>query len=206
MKSVWTPLFVTIWITLSVHQSLYATTDDAATTLVQQTTNKMLTVLKQQRQQIEQDPVRIYQLVANIVIPHFDFETIAQTAVGRDWRTASTTQRTALIETFREALIRTYAQALLQYSDQQILYRPAQPGPTPDTTVVPTVVKEPGRPDIALDYRMMKRQGAWKVYDITIENISLMASYRSQFRAIINRSGIDGLITELKSKNAAPVL
>ena len=69
--------------------------------------------------------------------------------------------------------------------------------------VVPTQVRAAGAPPIPIDYRMHKLSGQWKVYDVVIENVSLISNYRGQFRTAIGRSGIDGLIGELKAKNAS---
>jgi phospholipid transport system substrate-binding protein len=176
--------------------------DDAATRLVQRTADQMLDALKHRRAEIDRNPQLINQLVDSILAPHFDFEMITRAAVGRDWNKASPAQQRALTNSFREMLIRTYSKALLKYSDEDIVYEQARAGTRSDTVVVPTMVRAPGAPPIPMDYRMHKKSGSWKVYDVIIENVSLISNYRSQFRATIARSGIDGLIDELEAKNA----
>jgi phospholipid transport system substrate-binding protein len=176
--------------------------DDAATRLVQRTADQMLGTLKSRRSEIDRNPRLINQLVDSILAPHFDFEMITRAAVGRDWNKASPAQQRALTNSFREMLIRTYSKALLKYSDEDIVYEQARAGTRSDTVVVPTMVRAPGAPPIPMDYRMHKKSGSWKVYDVIIENVSLISNYRSQFRATIARSGIDGLIDELEAKNA----
>ena len=176
--------------------------DDSATRLVQRTADQMLGALKHRRSEIDHNPQLINQLVDNILAPHFDFEMITRAAVGRDWNRASAAQQRALTSAFREMLIRTYSKALLKYSDEDIVYEPSRPGTRSDTVVVSTQVRAPGAPPIPMDYRMHKKSGSWKVYDVIIENVSLISNYRSQFRATIARSGIDGLIDELQAKNA----
>jgi phospholipid transport system substrate-binding protein len=169
---------------------------------VQRTADRMLDTLKHRRAEIDRNPQLINQLVDNILAPHFDFEMITRAAVGRDWNKASPAQQRALTNSFREMLIRTYSKALLKYSDEDIVYEQARAGTRSDTVVVPTMVRAPGAPPIPMDYRMHKKSGSWKVYDVIIENVSLISNYRSQFRATIARSGIDGLIDELEAKNA----
>ena len=176
--------------------------DDAATRLVQRTADRMLSALSSRRGEIERNPQLINQLVDNILAPHFDFEMITRAAVGRDWNKATPAQQRALTDAFREMLIRTYSKALLKYSDEEIQYASARPGTRSDTVVVETKVRARGAPPIPMDYRMHKKSGNWQVYDVIIENVSLISNYRSQFRTTIARAGIDGLIDELQAKNA----
>ena len=179
-----------------------APTDATATALVERTADDMLQTLQARRAEIDSDPALIYQLVGERLAPHFDFERITRSAVGRDWRKATPEQQQALIDQFRELLVRTYGKALLRYDGQEILYQPAKAGTREGTVVVPTEVRAPGAPPIPIDYRMHSLDGDWQVYDLVIDNISLISSYRGQFRTTISRNGIDGLIAELKAKNS----
>jgi phospholipid transport system substrate-binding protein len=98
--------------------------------------------------------------------------------------------------------VSTYAKSLAKYSGEQVLYKPSRAGTRAGTVVVPTEVTGGGGPSIPIDYRMHKQSGSWKVYDLVIDNVSMISNYRGQFRATIARSGIDGLIRELQSKAA----
>jgi phospholipid transport system substrate-binding protein len=176
--------------------------DDSATRLVERTAEDMLRTLESRRAEIDANPQLIYQLVGSKLAPHFDFDMITRSAVGKDWNKASPAQRMELVNAFREVLVRTYAKALLKYSGQEIVYQSSKPGTRSGTVVVPTQVRAPGAPTIPIDYRMHKLGGSWKVYDVVIDNVSLISNYRGQFRATIGREGIDGLISELRSKNS----
>jgi phospholipid transport system substrate-binding protein len=179
-----------------------ARADDSATRLVERTAEDMLRTLESRRAEIDANPQLIYQLVGSKLAPHFDFDMITRSAVGKDWNKASPAQRMELVNAFREVLVRTYAKALLKYSGQEIVYQSSKPGTRSGTVVVPTQVRAPGAPTIPIDYRMHKLGGSWKVYDVVIDNVSLISNYRGQFRATIGREGIDGLISELRSKNS----
>jgi phospholipid transport system substrate-binding protein len=179
--------------------------DESATQLVERTAEDMLRTLESRRTEIDADPGLIYRLVGAKLAPHFDFARITQSAVGRDWGKATPAQRDALIEGFRQLLVRTYGKALLRYTGQEVIYQAAKPGPHKGTVVVPTQVRAPGAAPIPIDYRMYKKGGSWKVYDLVIDNVSLISNYRSQFRTTIGRSGIDGLIAELNAKNTPGV-
>jgi phospholipid transport system substrate-binding protein len=177
--------------------------DDSATRLVERTAEDMLRTLEAKRKEIDAKPQLIYQLVGTKLAPHFDFEMITRSAVGRGWNQATPAQQQQLVAAFREVLVRTYAKSLLKYSGQDIVYQSAKPGTRDGTVIVPTEVRAPGAPPIPIDYRMHKLSGRWKVYDVVIDSVSLISNYRGQFRTVIGRDGIDGLIAELKSKNAS---
>jgi phospholipid transport system substrate-binding protein len=170
--------------------------------LVERTAEDMLRTLEAKRAQIDANPQLIYQLVGSKLAPHFDFEMITRSAVGKDWNKATPAQQKELVAAFREVLVRTYAKSLLKYTGQEIVYQSSKPGTRDGTVIVPTQVRAPGSPAIPIDYRMHKLSGSWKVYDVVIDNVSLISNYRGQFRSTIGRSGIDGLIAELKAKNA----
>lgn len=176
--------------------------DDVATALVRNTSERMLAALEKRRAEIDRNPSLIYGLVEDIVLPHFDFERITQSAVGRHWRDATPAQREALVNGFRQVLVRTYARALLGYSGEEIRYLPVRPGRQADSVTVSTEVRGRGAPPIPIDYRLYLKGGAWKVYDVVVDSVSLVSNYRSSFTAQVRQGGIDGLIDRLREMNA----
>ena len=181
--------------------SLTLAAEDMASALVRDTSDRMLAALKARHAEIEQRPQLIYQLVGQIVVPHFDFERITQAALGRYWQQATSQERVELVRQFEQLLVRTYAKALLSYSDQEILYLPLRPGHDAGDVTVATQVQEPGAQPIPINYRLALKDGAWKVYDVIIDNVSLIANYRSSFANQIRRDGIGGLIKTLNERN-----
>ena len=107
-----------------------------------------------------------------------------------------------MVTEFRQLLVRVYAKALLNYSGQKIRYLPLRAGRRAGEVTVHTEVREAGGPPIPVNYRLYLKNGAWKVYDISIDGISLVANYRSSFAAEIRRKGVDSLIETLKARNA----
>jgi phospholipid transport system substrate-binding protein len=126
---------------------------------------------------------------------------MTQLAVGRNWRQATPDQQKALVEEFKTLLVRTYAAAFTQYRNQTVDYRPVRMTPADTDVVVKSLVKQPTGQPIAIDYSMEKLGGAWKVYDVKIEGISLVENYRNTFNGEIQRGGVDGLIRTLNDKN-----
>lgn len=165
--------------------------------LVRDTVNEVLEAIKRTK-----DPRALVELAEQKVLPHFDFTAMTRLAVGRSWSQASAAQQQALERQFRTLLVRTYTTALAQASGEYTVEVKApvlKPGET--ETVVRTQVKEPGRKPIQIDYRMTLTASGWKVYDVVVENLSLVTNYRSSFASEIARSGIDGLIRAIESKN-----
>jgi phospholipid transport system substrate-binding protein len=194
------PAILAAFISLVPLTSAYA--DGSATALVERTADRMLRTLETRRAEIDADPRLIYDLVGRILAPHFDFELITQAAVGRDWSKATPAQRDDLVTGFREVLVRTYAKSLLKYSGEKIVYEKETPGTRKGTVLVQTRVQAPGSTPIPIDYRLHRKAGSWKVYDVVIENVSLISNYRTQFRSVLARGGITALIAELDAKNA----
>ncbi len=166
--------------------------------LVKNTVDEVLGVIKNNK-----DRRALNEVVEKKVLPHFDFQTMTRQAVGRHWREASLAQQRSLENAFRALLVTTYATALTQSStaDQTVEVRPLVVRPADDDVTVKTLVKDASRKPLAVDYRLAKAANGWKVYDVVVENLSLVTNYRDSFNSEIGRSGIDGLIKALDAKN-----
>jgi phospholipid transport system substrate-binding protein len=121
--------------------------------------------------------------------------------VARHWDKASAEQKSRLTDEFRTLLVRTYASSIAAYKDQRFDFRPLRAKPT-DTDVTVTVrVMQSGAQPVQLEYDMEKRPNGWKVWDVRVAGISLVANYRTEFDNQVREGGIDGLIKTLRSKN-----
>jgi phospholipid transport system substrate-binding protein len=136
------------------------------------------------------------------VLPHFDFRAMTQLAVGRYWREATPAQQKSLEEAFRTLLVNTYTSALsvAATGKESVEVKPAENKGGNDA-IVRTVIRAPGKQPVAVDYRMANGADGWKVYDVIVENLSLVTNYRSTFATEIQKSGIDGLVKTLENKN-----
>jgi phospholipid transport system substrate-binding protein len=144
------------------------------------------------------------QLIEEKIVPHFDFERMTRLAVGRNWREATPEQRKTLIEEFRTLLVRSYSAAYTAYKQIAIDVRPLKLQPGEDDVQVKTLIKLPGgAPPINVEYSMVKNSEEWKVYDVTVDGVSLVTTYRSTFTEEVRKGGIDGLIKSLKDLNTA---
>jgi phospholipid transport system substrate-binding protein len=177
-----------------------APTPDA---LVKNTAEEVLALVRSDPEIAAGNSSRVYAIVEEKVLGHFDFQRMTRLAVGKHWRQASDPQRQALTDNFRTLLVRTYAVALAQFRDRAVEYRPLDNAPTGDEVMVHTLVATPQGKPINMDYRMARQGEDWKVYDVLVDGVSLVVNYRSTFDTTVTEKGIDGLITMLVEKNAA---
>lgn len=144
---------------------------------------------------------KLVQLIDAKVLPHFNFSAMTALALGQSWNKATPEQKKRLTEEFRTLLVRTYASALAAYSDQKFDFRPLRAKPTDTDVTVQVRVLQAGAQPVPIDYSMEKTASGWKVYDVMVGGVSLVANYRTEFNNVVRESGIDGLIKNLGAKN-----
>lgn len=179
-----------------------AETDPGPGGVVKDTSEQMLKVLRANRKVLKKDPNKIIELVDKIVVPHFDFVRISAWVLGKHWRLATPEERGRFVNAFQDLMVNTYATALLEYSDYKITYTPVRMGEGDRVVMVRTNVERAGADAINLDYRMYHGKQGWKVFDILVDNVSLVANYRSSFDQEIRESSMDALIKRLEKHNA----
>jgi len=169
--------------------------------LVRKVTQDVLDAIRSDKQLAAGDKQKALRLAEEKVLPHIDFEEATRLAAGRAWAQATPEQRRRLVEEFRRMLVRTYSNAISAYEGQtmQVLPVRVKPGDT-EVTVHNRYIRAGGKP-LPVDYQMHKTSQGWKIYDITVEGVSLVLTYRSEFDAIVKQEGIDGLIKRLEEKN-----
>lgn len=170
--------------------------------LVKEASDAMLKALKDNKAELEQEPERIYGLVQDILMPHFDFARMARLALGRNWLDATQDQQMRFVEEFKLLLVRTYSTAMLEYTDEEIRFLPFRDDVSRKRVNVPMQVIQANGPSIPMTLSLYENdEGEWKVYDVKIEGISLVTNYRSTFANEIRNQGIDQLIENLAKRN-----
>lgn len=135
------------------------------------------------------------------ILPLVDFEAATRLALGRFWPRASKAQQARLVAEFRTLLVRTTS-AGQRYEGQTVTVLPAQMQPGGTEATIRNRCLRPGAPPLQVDFQMHKTDAGWKIYDIVVEGVSLVFTYRSEFDAVLKQQGIDGLIRRLAEKNA----
>lgn len=175
-----------------------AAADEPPDALVRSTVEDVLGAIKQSR-----DKNELRRIAERKVVQHFDFAAMTRLAVGQAWRKATPEQQQALESNFRSLLVSTYTTALSLASgaNRSVEVKPLQPAPGQSEVTVKTLVRQSGQEPVAIDYRMENTADGWKVYDVLVENLSLVTTYRGTFAETVNKSGIDGLVKALEEKN-----
>lgn len=131
----------------------------------------------------------------------FDFQKLTAFAVGKNWRSATPEQKTKLTTEFKSLLINTYGNAMIKFKNAKVNVNTANDNG--DSSVVKTTVIYGENQKASIDYQLNKSENSWRVFDVSVENISLVMNYRTSFKEIVSKNGIDGLIAELHKKNEA---
>lgn len=173
--------------------------------LARSTTQEVLAILKQDKEIQSGNLNKVYQLVEAKILPNFDFNRMTQLAVGKHWPRATANQKQALVTEFRNLLVRTYSSSLTAFTNQTVEFRPLTMKPDDTDVTVHSEIRQPGGQPIPIDYSMYKTSFGWKVYDVSIDGVSLVTNYRASFASTIRQSGIDGLIKTLAEKSARSV-
>jgi phospholipid transport system substrate-binding protein len=169
--------------------------------LLKEATLEVIAIIKQDRDIQAGNPAKVADLIETRILPLFDFTRMTQIAVARNWRLATPEQQKALTTEFKTLLVRTYSTALSNYRDQVIEFKRLRAAPGDTEVAVKSVIKQSGSDPLTMDYDMEKLAAGWKVYDIKIDGISLISTYRETFAGKVRAGGVEGLIKSLADKN-----
>lgn len=174
--------------------------------LVQKTAVQVTNRIRADRPLIDNDPQHLQSLITELMLPHIDFQRMSRWVLGKHWRRASQEQREQFINEVRQLILRTYSTALLEFSDQKVKVLPVRASADAEDVTVHTEIQPRHGPAIPIAYDLYLDQNRqWKVYDVTIDGISLISNYRSSFSTQIRRNGgIDALLTQLQARNQLP--
>ncbi|MGH8733504.1 MAG: MlaC/ttg2D family ABC transporter substrate-binding protein, partial [Burkholderiales bacterium] len=175
--------------------------DAAPDALVKSVTLEVVDLISKDKEIRSGSRAKLVQVIEAKVLPHFNFAAMTALAMGQGWGKATPEQKKQLTEEFKTLLVRTYASALAAYSEQKFDFRPLRAKPTDTDVTVNVRVLQPGAQPVPIDYSMEKTAQGWKVYDVMVGGVSLVANYRTEFSNTVRAAGIDGLIRELEKKN-----
>ena len=171
--------------------------------LIRQLTGDMISALNSPQAKADDNFVRAR--INSDILPHIDFTTMTKITLGsKEWKKASKDQRSVIVNEFRELLLNTYTAALDEYSGQTLEILPHQASENDDKIAVVKTVFDDANVKFPVDYKLKTTKSdrnTWKVYDIEVENVSLVKSYKAEFSSQIKKSGLDGLIKTLRAKN-----
>jgi phospholipid transport system substrate-binding protein len=175
----------------------------SAQALVQKTALQVTSRIRADRPLIDKNPQHLQSLIAELMLPHIDFQRMSKWVLGKHWRRANDAQREQFVNEFRQLILRTYSTALLEYSEQKVNVLPVRAADDAREVTVRTEIQTQQGPVVPISYDLYLDQNQqWKVYDVTIDGISLTSSYRSTFSTQIRRGGgINALLDRLHVRN-----
>jgi phospholipid transport system substrate-binding protein len=190
-------------LTLSASVSAQAKTVDNSdpTKLIETSANIMVSELDARRAEFRKDPAKLRALVERTLLPNFDVDHSARLVLGKHWRTATPAQRQRFIDAFYGSLMTNYGDAMLEFTGDRIRVLPSTVAPDATSAVVRTEVKRSNGQKIPVNYSLRKTEQGWKAWDVVIEGISYVKSFREDFGAEIDQKGLDAVIQRLESQN-----
>jgi phospholipid transport system substrate-binding protein len=181
-----------------------STTQQTPGDIIQSAAQRTLSEMRSNRDVYRKDPSKLRSLVEKYLLPHFDMEYAARLVLGQYWRTASHEQRKRFMDAFYHSLLTRYGSALLELTSDRLKVFPTTGDPTADHATVRTEVTRYNADRIAMNFSMHKTSEGWKAYDVSVEGISYIKTYREDFGAQIQQLGLDSLIGHLEEVRSPP--
>ena len=171
--------------------------------VIRKTVERLIDELTERKAELERDRTQLYELVSRVIVEHIAVDKIAKLVLAQHWHNASLDQRIRFTDEFEKILIRTYASALFDYTGhEEMSFQPLQLTGDERTAVVRTDVKLPGVQAFPVNYKFLRLEsGEWKIFDVTIEGISLVTIFQFSYARVIQTEGLDSLISQLEQKS-----
>jgi len=167
--------------------------------LIQSTASAMLKDLDAHRAEYKKDPGKVHHLVDEILLPHFDTEYSAKLVLGKYWNTASADQRTRFVNAFYKSMLSNYGDALVDFTSDRLKVLPYTGDPKAQYASVRTQIRKDDGSQVAVNYSLRQTDQGWKAWDVIIEGISYVKSFRDDFSSEIEQKGLDEVIARLES-------
>jgi phospholipid transport system substrate-binding protein len=168
--------------------------------VLQTMTDTLLDIVRQDPDVIH-DEGRLRVIANEVIFSRVDFDTLSRWVLGKYWRTASPQQRTAFIAEFREMILRSYLRSVSAYRDNGVRFLQPRSDREKGLAVVNAEIDQPDGPVAHVTFRMRRVTEEWKIYDVAVEGISLVATHRTSFSQQIRSDGMDSLIARMRARN-----
>lgn len=187
------------WLGITV--SAYAAVQSDPVGLLKYIADNMIAELRANKATLKTKPGIVYSLAYRYVVPYADLPEMSKRVLPpKVWNNATAAQRSQFQKEFTRLVIRTYASALTSYRDQEVRFFPVRSGSGNSVEVKSEITSSSSQP-ISVTYRLLKKGGAWKLYDMSVEGVSLISSFRSQFADILANGNMNDLLNRLSRHN-----
>jgi phospholipid transport system substrate-binding protein len=194
--------FIVFGLALYCMQSLWA--QSSPVPMLQESANQILDTLKQNKANLKNNRQIIFQAVERYLLPKVDVSGMSRSVLGRQaWNKASASERAEFSKAFTKLVIRTYAGPLAEYTDETVKFAPVRGSlDSRFVRVNSTIIRSNGN-NIPLSYSLVSKNGHWKIYDLSVEGVSLLQSFRSQFAQALQNSNMQALIKQMQERGKA---
>lgn len=165
----------------------------SATDQVRGTVDRVIELLKNK----ELDPAKRRQMLSSLIRKRFDFTLMSQQVLATNWNKASPDEKESFVRLFSDLLESTYMERIEAYTDEKVEY--VNEKVKENRSIVDTIIVTKSV-DVPISYKMVLKEDDWFVYDVVIEEVSLIRNYRSSYREIVMRDGIGGLLKKMEEK------
>ncbi|HEY4342565.1 MAG TPA: ABC transporter substrate-binding protein [Steroidobacteraceae bacterium] len=169
------------------------------TQLIQDVASSILKELDANRAAYVNNPNNVRALADKYLLPYFDTRYSAQLVLGKYWRTATEDQRTRFIKAFQDSMLQNYGNALVNFTANKLKVQPGRVDPGADQASVSTTINRDNGTTVPVIYVLHKTPEGWKAWDVKIEGISYVKSFRDDFAAQIDQKGLEAVISRLES-------
>lgn len=178
--------------------------DTSPVPMLEQTAQQIISTLKQNKASLKNNPQVIHQAVQRYLLPNVDVNGMSRSVLGREaWNAASSADRADFSQAFTQLVIRTYATPLAEYTDEKIKFLPQRSSNDGRFTRVNSVIIRSNGQNIPLVYSLVAKNGQWKIYDLSVEGVSLLQSFHNQFGEALKRESLHELIAQMGKNNKA---
>ncbi len=197
----------TIWILLAsglvvaVETGAYGQAEAGPSEVVETAARSMLQGLEANRAAYRKDPSKVGELVEKYLLPHFDIQYSARLVLGKHWADATPEQRERFANAFYHTLVDNYGSALAEFTSDRLKVFPTKVEPNADRATVRTEVVRDNGDKVPVSYSLRKNPDGWKAWDVVIEGISYVKSFREDFGAAIDQQGLDAVIERIEKGN-----
>ncbi|MGQ3891242.1 MlaC/ttg2D family ABC transporter substrate-binding protein [Legionella sp. CNM-4043-24] len=193
---------IIIGFALTLSQWIWAQTTPVP--MLQNTANQIIDTLKKNKASLKSNHQIIYQAVERYLLPNVDVAGMSRSVLGRQaWNKASAAERTQFSQAFTKLVIRTYAGPLAEYTDEKVTFQPVRGSLEGRFVRVNSTIVRPSGQTIPLTYSLVAQNGQWKIYDLSVEGVSLLQSFRSQFADALQNSNMQALIAKMNKNGKA---
>ncbi len=170
--------------------------------LIDSVAHAMLSEIDAHRAEYRQDPTRVDALVDRMLLPYFDTDYAARLVLARHWTTANVEQRRRFVAAFYHSLLSNYGAALVDFTGDRLKVLPFTGDPAATSATIRTQVRKGDGTTVAVNYSLHRTAAGWRAWDVVIEGISYVKSFRDDFNAQIEQQGVDALIDRLEKQGA----